>query len=169
LFLLAFHAFLRIGEIAAKTVAASHKVLQRSDVHFEHNGPVLSGVRIIMREFKTNKNHHPIVISLKANVGSALCPVRALFDYLNMSISTSGPLFQNPDGTPVTYSQVSSHLKSAVQFIGLNPAHFKGHSFRIGAATYAASLGYSENLIKKLGRWNSDVFHRYIRIQSFQL
>jgi hypothetical protein len=94
---------------------------------------------------------------------------RALFDYLNMSISTSGPLFQNPDGTPVTYSQVSSHLKSAVQFIGLNPTHFKGHSFRIGAATYAASLGYSENLIKKLGRWNSDVFHRYIRIQSFQL
>ena len=55
--------------------------------------------------------------------------------------------------------QFSAHLKSAVQFIGLGPNNFKGNSFRIGAATYAASLGFSDNLIKKLGRWNSDAIY----------
>ena len=58
---------------------------------------------------------------------------------------------------------MSTQLKSAIKFVGLDPLLFKGHSFRIGAATYAAFLGYSEQLIKKLGRWNSDVFHRYIQ------
>ena len=41
--------------------------------------------------------------------------------------------------------------------------------FRIGAATHAAQLGYSESFIQHLGRWNSNALHRYIRIQSFQL
>ncbi|XP_022302388.2 uncharacterized protein LOC144627038, partial [Crassostrea virginica] len=169
LFLLAFHAFLRLGEITTKSTADAHKVLQRSDLHFEYNGSSLKSVQIVMRDFKTNKNHTPIIISLQAMHDSSFCPVQALFEYLHMSKHTSGPLFQTLDAQPISYSFVSAHLRSAIKFVGLDPLQFKGHSFRIGAATYAASLGYSDQLIKKMGRWNSDVFHRYIRIQAFKL
>ncbi|XP_078327575.1 uncharacterized protein LOC144623177 [Crassostrea virginica] len=169
LFLLAFHTFLRLGEVAVKSLQKSHLVLQRQDVIFEYDGPRLASVQIIMQEHKTNKDHAPLVISLQAIPDSPFCPVNALFVYLNCSKHTSGPLFQTIDALPISYSKVSAHLKSAVQFIGLDPNNFKGHSFRIGAATYAASLRFSENLIQKLGRWNSDAFRRYIRINSFKL
>ena len=169
LFLLAFHAFLRLGEVAVKSSQKSHLVLQRQDVTFDYNGPQLAAVQIIMRKHKTNKDHSPLVISLQSIPNSPYCPENALFEYLNSAKHTSGPLFQTVDALPISYSKVSAHLKSTVQFIGLDPDNFKGHSFRIGAATYAASLGFSDNLIQKLGRWNSDAFRRYIRINSFRL
>jgi integrase len=168
LFLLAFHAFLRLGEVTVKSLQSPHHVLQRPDVSFEHKDSQLSAVQIIMREYKTNRHHSPLVISLQAIPNSPYCPVSALFEYLQYSKHIRGPLFQTSDSLPISYSKVTAHLRSAVQFIGLNPNHFKGHSFRIGAATYAASLGFSESLIQKLGRWNSDAFRRYIRINSFR-
>ncbi|XP_048748643.2 uncharacterized protein LOC125660876 [Ostrea edulis] len=45
LFLLAFHAFLRLGEITAKSVKSSKHLLQRPDISFEYQGTTLSGVQ----------------------------------------------------------------------------------------------------------------------------
>ena len=53
-----------------------------------------------------------------------------------------------------------------IKFCGLNPARYKGHSFRIGAASHAADRGLSDAQIRVLGRWKSNAFHRYIRIPS---
>ena len=53
-------------------------------------------------------------------------------------------MFQFPNGTPVWYSYVAHHLKVVTSFLGLNSSLYKCHSFRIGAATEAAQLGYSE-------------------------
>lgn len=64
---------------------------------------------------------------------------------------------------------ITSNLRSAIQFIGLSTEHFKGHRFRIGAATHAASLCFSDQVVQKLGRWNYDAFKHYIRIQSFTI
>lgn len=163
----AFHAFLRLGEITVKSLKAKNCVLQRSDVTFS-KGPSRA-VQIIMRDYKTNKHHTPLIISVQACPDSTYCPVTALFNYIQWYKHTTGPLFQTIDGLPVTYSMVTSQLKSAIQFIGLSPEQFKGHSFRIGAATHAASMGFSDQVIQKMGRWNSDAFKHYIRIQSFKL
>lgn len=164
---MAFHAFLRLGEITVKSLKAKNCVLQRSDVTFS-KGPSRA-VQIIMRDYKTNKHHTPLIISVQACPDSTYCPVTALFNYIQWYKHTTGPLFQTIDGLPVTYSMVTSQLKSAIQFIGLSPEQFKGHSFRIGAATHAASMGFSDQVIQKMGRWNSDAFKHYIRIQSFNL
>lgn len=71
-----------------------------------------------------------------------------------------GPLFQFLDDCPVSYSFVSKSL---------DPKQYKGHSFRIGAATHAAQVGFSENAIQNMGRWKSDAVKRYIRIGSFSV
>jgi hypothetical protein len=46
---------------------------------------------------------------------------------------------------------------------------YKAHSFRIGAATHAASRGYSDQDIQIMGRWHSDAFKKYIRIPVLQI
>ena len=49
---------------------------------------------------------------------------------------------------------------------GLDSSKYKGHSFRIGAATFAASCGFSDAQIRAMGRWKSDVFRKYIRLSN---
>ena len=73
------------------------------------------------------------------------------------------------NGTAVSHNFVVRNLSSVLNFLGLNSNLYKGHSFRIGAATHAASLGWSESQIRRLGRWNSNAMERYIRISSFKL
>ena len=55
-------------------------------------------------------------------------------------------------------------LKRLLELCGLSSKVFKGHSFRIGAATSAALRGESDAQIRAAGRWASDAFRRYIRI-----
>lgn len=93
-----------------------------------------------------------------------MCPVHTLYENLQIFGHQTGL-----EGKPVTYTFVSKNLQNTISFISLNPALYKGHSFRIGAATRAAKLGFSENCIQKMGRWNSDAIRRYIRLDSFEM
>jgi hypothetical protein len=43
-------------------------------------------------------------------------------------------------------------------FIGLDPKFYKGHRFRIGAATSAAARGIPLSVNQNMGRWQSDAF-----------
>lgn len=111
-FLLAFHAFLRLGEITDESLKSKHQVLQRSDATFNQSS--LSVVQIVMRDYKTNKHKSPLIISIQAGPDFAYCPVKALQNYLQLFQHTSGPLFQTLDGQPITYSMITSHLRSAI-------------------------------------------------------
>lgn len=168
IFLLAFNAFLRLGEVVVKSKSLASFVIQREDVTFDFDDTnSLLAVMIVLKHFKTNKTKNLFQIYLKVLKDKSMCPVHALYEYLETFGHHTGPLYQFIGGSPVLYSFVSKHLQNAIQFIGLNPALYKGHSFRIGAATHAASLGFSENCIQKMGRWNSDALRRYIRLDSF--
>lgn len=77
---------------------------------------------------------------------------------------SQGPSFLvHQNATPVTRFQFGSIFKRCLLALGLSPSEFGTHSFRIGAATVADASGLSEELVKRLGRWKSECFRRYIR------
>lgn len=162
LFSVAFHRFFRMGELIAKTSSNHACIIQRKDVSFNGN----SSVELILRHSKTMHNTHPITISLSKVSPPQVCPVTTLQLYLSAHKHRNGPLFQFHSGSPVSYQFVSTNLQNTVKFIGLNSQWYKGHSFRIGAATEAAKRGLSQIEIQKLGRWKSDAVQKYIRINS---
>lgn len=75
-----------------------------------------------------------------------------------------GPLFQFKSGSTLSYHFVTNMLSHTLTLCGLNSNRYKGHSFRIGAATDAAARGLSDATIQKLGRWKA--FQRYIRFNA---
>uniref|UniRef100_A0AAV2J1N3 Tyr recombinase domain-containing protein n=1 Tax=Knipowitschia caucasica TaxID=637954 RepID=A0AAV2J1N3_KNICA len=68
---------------------------------------------------------------------------------------------------PVTVACVprnhTAQLKSVLLLCNLSPHLYTAHSFRIGAATRAASLGLPHSALQQLGRWSSSALSSYIR------
>lgn len=65
--------------------------------------------------------------------------------------------------SPVSRAEFVNTLSIAIKYCGLDPSRYKGHSFRIGAASYAADAGVSDAQIRALGRCKSNAFLKYIR------
>ena len=86
-----------------------------------------------------------------------LCPVDALRNYLSVRGLSWGPLFLFSDGVFLTRARLSSLIKLCFPQVSLDT-----HSFRIGGASLAAQSGVPPLLIKKLGRWRSNAFLRYL-------
>jgi hypothetical protein len=72
-----------------------------------------------------------------------------------------GQLFCYLNGSPILRSQFIDMLNHSLTFIRLSPAQYKGHSFRIGAATWALQNGKSDSQIRCMGRWHSIAFLKY--------
>ena len=61
-------------------------------------------------------------------------------------------------------THLNTAFKRTVVRIGLDPKRFDPVSLRIAGACILASANVPDYLIKKAGRWKSDVFLRYIRM-----
>ncbi len=166
MFLLAFHAFLRVGEITVSSHSANHALLYQ-DISFEFVGGKVSGIIISLEHFKHSSAQARMFV--KANSASHLCPANALLAFLKLRGAHQGPLFTIAPRCAVSRSFFSQALSSVIQYIGLDPRRYKSHSFRIGAATTAQLLGHTSQEIKSMGRWRSDAFSRYIRIPMLSL
>ena len=83
--------------------------------------------------------------------------------------SGPGPLFKFADGKPLTRARFVAKVREALTQAGVDCTPYSGHSFRIGAATTAASQGIEETTIKMLGRWKSSAYQLYIRTPREQL
>ena len=166
---MAFFAFLRIGEITvSKRDCVNGNLLQLDQVSREHRGKgnVVSLI-ITFPSYKHNYNQNlfPVVLNRQPKA----CPVQAFLDYVSVRGTVHGPLFINHDGYPVLRSEFSKMLGSVIRLCNLlDPTRYKGHSFRIGAATYAAEPGVSDTKIRHLGRLKTDDFKKCIRITSLE-
>jgi len=158
LFATMFGAFLRISEVTA----SPHNVLL-------HQFALSAGsVDITFLSFKHHKGH-PITISLPATHTATACPVKLITQYFLLRGNEPGPAFCLENGRALEPSLFRNTLTAVSRAAGLNSLHLTSHSFRIGAATFAASRGYSSQQIQAMGRWKSDAFKRYIRIPSISM
>ena len=79
--------------------------------------------------------------------------------------SLSGPLFLLSNGKPVTSCIFATYFRNVLEWVGLSPRFYKGHSFYIGACSEAIMQGMSQESVMALGLWSSRAaFKRYIRI-----
>lgn len=162
MFLFAFNTFARVGEITMTGNNQNNLLL--SDVQLEQPSSGLV-INVFFSRFKHNPNNarHKISFGHGPTKSSA---AKALHDYLLLRGSNSGPLFVIPGNTPVPRPLFDRQLHRCLAFCKLDSTCYKGHSFRIGAASYAAEQGYSDAKICSMGRWHSSAFRKYIRANS---
>ena len=86
-----------------------------------------------------------------------------MLGYIELRGPAPSPFFRFHDGSPLTKSAFVERVRRALSSVGYQPGAYAGHSFRIGAATAALEAGIEDSVIRLMGRWNSDAFHRYIR------
>ena len=163
MFLLAFYGFFRIGELAAKSADCAASVIQFRDLKFLVKDGQTQMIKIIITVFKHNTNKKPFEILIEREDTLPFCPVQALVEYCKTRGAQPGPLFCHPNLAPITVYQFNTELSHCLKFCGLDTTRYKGHSFRIGAASHAADMGFSDAQIRTLGRWKSDAFRIYIR------
>jgi hypothetical protein len=162
---LAFFGFLRIGEITL----SKHNLpmpLQINQLAKQINAKgQITHLTLTISHYKHSYNQRPFSIDILPQ--QVHCPVQLVSHYLSLRGSLPGALFLDQTGHTVTRNHFSNFLALTIKHCGLDPARYKGHSFRIGAASYAAKHGMSDAQIRILGRWKSNAFLKYIRISNF--
>ena len=163
MFLLAFYAFLRVGEITVTSRSVHNpNLLNLDQISID---PVSQQVRISFNSFKHKSSTFPFLLNIPEQV-EPLCLHKSLAGYLSFRGFCKGPLFLYR-GAPVTRSFFTSFLSSTLKRANLSPTRIKSHSFRIGAATTALQKGFTHEQIQQMGRWKSGAFSKYLRVGSF--
>lgn len=115
---------------------------------------------IKIHSFKTDQRGKGRVLTLGPCSDRDLCPVLALTKFMVNRGMLAGYFFIHLDGLPVGHVQGLGYFGSAW-------VKFGTHSFRIGAASTASSMGYSKEQIQNLEQWRSGVYRTYVRNLKF--
>ena len=162
MFLFAFCAFARIGELVAVQNVPEHHIMQLDDISFTYVQSVAKEVNVCFRKFKHNVKLGAKTISF-SHGDAIISAVHSLLHYLQLRPKAPGPLFCFLNGQPISRSYFDKILHNCLKCSQLDSSRYKGHIFRIGAATTAAERGLSDSQIRAMGRWNSNAFRKYIR------
>ena len=103
-----------------------------------------------------------------------ICPVRILQQYLalrklravrnhQLAITPKAWLFCMENGRPACVTRVRAYMSTVLSELGENASGYNTHSFRIGGATSLHRQGVPIEMIKRLGRWKSQIVEIYIR------
>ncbi|XP_062572816.1 integrase/recombinase xerD homolog isoform X2 [Saccostrea cucullata] len=167
MFTLSFFAFLRVGEITAKSPRNIKNVIQMENLKLDKPLTNPKYMTLTLRHFKHNASCRPVCLQIATQKCKSICPVRAMVKYIEARGSAQGPLFTFDNCNPISQAYFTSELKNVVLYTGLDPKLYRSHSFRIGAASYAFHSKVSEEKIRLMGRWNSNAVKRYFRIPVF--
>ena len=121
-------------------------------------------MKLTYNDFKHNYNQRPFTLTI--NRQSSCCPIHMLLECFALRGNHADAIFITHGGIPVAQEVLARQLSAAIRLCGLDPVRCKGHSFRIGAASYATGKRMSDSQIRLMGRWKSNAFHKYVRISS---
>ena len=125
---------------------------------------VVSAIKVTFRNYKHSEPAVPVDIFLYRQ--KPVCPVSTALAYLGLKGTSPGPLFCWPDASPISRTFFTKTLSDALRYCNHNVESYKSHSFRIGAASWAAAKDMSDAQIRAFGRWKFNAFLRYIRTPS---
>lgn len=161
--LIGFWGLARLGEL---TLHRDHPLvfIRRRDLRFSSNG---LHAYIQLRQAKTSQPGEIQVLRLTSQP-NRLDPINVLHELLkSIPGSSDDPLFPGRLRTiPISRGYVSNFLKSNGP---QDTRQWSGHSLRIGGASFQHHAGRSIPSLKRLGRWKSSVYRRYVRKYSPKL
>lgn len=158
-FLCAFYGFLRVGEFTTRNnIFDASYDLTVSDITLDEHY-----FSIFLKHSKSDKESKGIPVII-ARTNTDFCPFHSMSRYLGFRphARPDEPLFITEERKAMSRSWFAARLRLACQSCGLSPELYTSHSFRIGAATTAASVTTIHTL-KTLGRWSSAAYERYVR------
>lgn len=88
--------------------------------------------------------------------------MEAICNFLQLRGTVDGPLFCHRDWAPITQFWFWTITSRALARMGLLGVRFGPHSFRIGAASMVAAMGYPTGDSQRIGRWWSAAFKCYV-------
>ena len=173
-FTLAFAGFLRVGEFTYRQsdletgTAFRNSFLTKNSIRLFPSGTHLE---LTLPASKTDPFRHGIQLTIAASYDAG-CPVSAMKRFLEIDRHRPAvaPLFCIGiyEQRPFTREYVVQRLREIAIQGGLGRGAWNGHSFRRGAATWAAQVGITESQIQTLGRWRSDAYKIYIEFSKEQ-
>ena len=165
MFNLAFQAFLRVGEMSVNSNAGQQNpnLISVNQISIDsHN----RSVSLTFYHYKHSANKAPFTLLIKP-ISTSVDIVANLAEYLAARGYQPGPLFAI-NGHPITRRFFNNILQQCKNRAGIQE-NIKSHSFRIGAATAALINGSTEDQIRTMGRWKSDSYKKYLRVESFHV
>ena len=131
---------------------------------------------VSLKQSKTDPFRQGVIIHI-GETGTQTCPVKLVRSMLAERASRNGgkrphplePLFQLSNGKALDRKLLVLTLKKWCTTLGIESSRYNGHSFRIGGATSLAAAGVPDSIIQTLGRWKSDCFKIYIRLDKHDL
>ena len=167
-FTLAFAGFLRVGEFTYKATdrdlgaSFGNGHITKNCIQVMGNG---SHMEVTLPSSKTDPFRKGIKLTIAASHDQG-CPVSAIrrFFSIDNHRPSQAPLFciGIQEQLPFTREYIVNKLQELAREAGLGGGSWNGHSFRRGAATWAAEVGIPETEIQTLGRWRSDAYKAYI-------
>ena len=173
-FALAFAGFLRVGEFTYTQAdrnlgrAFPKWFLSKSSIKMHECGRYME---VTLPASKTDPFRKGIELTIAASRDPA-CPVQLMKQFLTSDThrSSEQPLFCI--GRDIQQAFTRDHVVLKFQQLalqaGLGHGTWNGHSFRRGAATWAAQVGLSETGVQTLGHWRSDAYKTYIEYSNQQ-
>ena len=126
---LGFFAFLRSGEFTF-VPSSNHTPLAPANIQVDdHHNP--SFLSITLHWSKTDPFGAGCTLYVGYS-GSHICPVTAVLAYLAIRPSVPGPLFLHANGSPLTFSDLVTAVRSALSSTDRDLSRFTEHSFRSG-------------------------------------
>ena len=165
MYALAFFAALRVGEITRGPGQQTKNVITIDQFFFLRDKlNNIVAAKLVLKHYKHSDPTKPVELLMYRE--HPICPVSLMMDYVTLRGGAPGPLFCWADGAVISRSYFTRSLKEVLQYCNLDENRYQTHSFRIGAASWAAAKGMSDSQIRVFGRWNSNAFLRYIRIPT---
>jgi hypothetical protein len=170
---MAFHGSFRIHEILCRneTFFDPDFTLLEKDVtvgtFMTKDKQVTKVLHVTVKCPKESKTGRQTVVDLY-ETGGPTCPIKGFCQWKDRRSKVADPnsvLFSDGGGVPLTGKRFNAVLKELLEtHIDYSKGQITAHSFRSGVPSLLGTLGFSDDDIKKVGRWSSRAFEHYTKL-----